>query len=371
MTPARRSAEEFATAVDGDASGPTGRSREVADLLGVVSVLRAQAPVAPREFTRDLRDRLMAEAESLLTPANAALTLPTRTRGTRERRIAVAASVAVLVGGTATMATAAQSALPGDTLYPVKRGIELADAGLSLSPGGKGRDLLDQANDRLTEVEGLLASDSFQSEPRVPAPSPSSAALPTRARLCSSSPSARRATPTTSSPCARSPPTASRSSAPSPAPSAGGRGRGHRGGPGPARHRRRGERALRHLWRRPSRPPAARHPARPRRGRPRSPARVVGRARQRPPGGGPQRSCDRQPRWQRRRLGLAAGCRDGRRSRVLHRRDGPRARRRTATGSPACCPTPGTCSPGHHHRERARRDRRRHDGRLRDDRGPR
>lgn len=169
LFPARRSAEEFATAVDGDASGPTGRSREVVDLLGVVSVLRTQAPVAPREeFTRDLRDRLMAEAESLLTPANAALTLPTRTRGTRERRIAVAASVAVLVGGTATMATAAQSALPGETLYPVKRGIELADAGLSLSPGGKGRDLLDQANDRLTEVEGLLASDSFQSEPRVP-----------------------------------------------------------------------------------------------------------------------------------------------------------------------------------------------------------
>ena len=135
----------------------------------MVSVLRTQAPVAPREeYTRELRDRLMAEAESLLTPANAALTLPTRTRGARERRIAVAASVAVLVGGTATMATAAQSAIPGDTLYPVKRGIERAEAGLSLSPGGKGQDLLAQANDRLTEVEGLLASDSFQSEPRVP-----------------------------------------------------------------------------------------------------------------------------------------------------------------------------------------------------------
>ena len=40
------------------------------------------------------------------------------------------------------MAAAAQSALPGEALYPVKRGIEKAEAGLSLGSAGRGRDLL-------------------------------------------------------------------------------------------------------------------------------------------------------------------------------------------------------------------------------------
>ena len=56
---------------------------------------------------------------------------PVRTRGKRERRLVAVASAAVLLGGTAGMATAAQNALPGEALYPIKRGIEKAEAGLS------------------------------------------------------------------------------------------------------------------------------------------------------------------------------------------------------------------------------------------------
>jgi hypothetical protein len=49
--------------------------------------------------------------------------------------------------------------LPGDTLYPVKRTLERADVVLSGSPAARGRDLLQQATDRLDEARALLAED--------------------------------------------------------------------------------------------------------------------------------------------------------------------------------------------------------------------
>lgn len=160
---ARRRAEEFAAAVDrAPAAGSTLPAQE-SPLLAVVSALRSQEPVTPRaDFAADLRSRLMTEAQTTLTPADARLVLPPRRRGPRERRLAAAASAFVLIGGSTTMAAAAQSALPGDPLYPIKRGIERAEAGLSMNDAGKGQDLLDQAAHRLTEVEALLVSDQAQ-----------------------------------------------------------------------------------------------------------------------------------------------------------------------------------------------------------------
>ena len=163
---ARRRADEFAAAVDG-------RSRAVSDelrpLVSVATALREEhlESAAPRpEFAAELRALLMAEAERSLSP-DAPLVLRPRQHGPRERRLAVAASVAVLLGGSAGMAAAAQNALPGDALYPIKRGIESAEAGLSVSTAGRGEDLLRQADGRLAEVEGLLAG-SPTAAPQVP-----------------------------------------------------------------------------------------------------------------------------------------------------------------------------------------------------------
>jgi hypothetical protein len=160
LLPARRRAEEFAALIDGGARSHVAPSPEVVDLAGLVRLLRDRAerePATPREdFARDLRARLLAEAETALSPENARLELPSRQRGTRERRLVAAATAAVLLGGSTTMAAAAQGALPGETLYPIKRGIEHAEAGLSLSPAGKGKDLLHQAEGRLVEVDRLL-----------------------------------------------------------------------------------------------------------------------------------------------------------------------------------------------------------------------
>lgn len=164
----RRRAEEFAAAVDGGASAGA-HGVEVERLVGVVTVLRGQHDAGPRpEFADALRVRLMTEAEHVFTAENAGLTLPVRGRGTRERRLVAAASAVVLVGGTAGMAAAAQGALPGEALYPIKRGIERVEAGLSMSQAGKGRDLLDQAAGRLAEVEALLGKDSVQGTQQVP-----------------------------------------------------------------------------------------------------------------------------------------------------------------------------------------------------------
>lgn len=163
---ARRRADEFAAAVDG-------RSRAVPEelrpLVTVATALRERESLdaVPRpEFAGELRALLMAEAERTLSPS-APLVLPPRRHGPRERRLAAAASVAVLLGGSAGMAAAAQSALPGEALYPLKRGIERAEAGLSVSTAGRGQDLLRQADGRLAEVEGLLAG-SPTAAPQVP-----------------------------------------------------------------------------------------------------------------------------------------------------------------------------------------------------------
>lgn len=166
---ARRRVEEFAAAVDGVAGSSAARDRETSTLLGVVGALREQEPVQPRaEFAADLRSRLMLEAQSVLKPGTANLVLPVRQRGRRERRLVAAASAFVLIGGTTTMAAAAQGALPGDALYPIKRGIEQAEAQLSTSDAAKGADLLSQASHRLVEVKGLVETDDVNSVPRVP-----------------------------------------------------------------------------------------------------------------------------------------------------------------------------------------------------------
>lgn len=166
---AKKRAEEFAAVVDGGADETT-LHPELAELLGVVGTLQREAQagthLAPRsEFTSDLRERLMAEAATSLAQ-DTILTLPARKKGSRERRIALVASSIVLVGGSAGMAAAAQNALPGEALYPIKRGLEKAQTELATSRAAQGQDLLAQADNRLVEVRELVeGSDDLTQVP--------------------------------------------------------------------------------------------------------------------------------------------------------------------------------------------------------------
>jgi hypothetical protein len=63
------------------------------------------------------------------------------------------------------MSVAAQSALPGDTLYPLKRGIENAQTGFSIGDAGKGTTLLANASTRLDEISRLARDGGGDDHP--------------------------------------------------------------------------------------------------------------------------------------------------------------------------------------------------------------
>lgn len=154
-----RRAEEFNTLVE-SSTGMLDDTR-YAEVLALVEQLRGLEPPAPRpDFTLALREQLMAAADTVLLPApdraadTARLTLPPR-QTARDRRIAAAVGAAAIIGASTSIAVAAQSALPGEMLYPVKRLLENAQTEAHLSDGGKGTSLLSNAADRLAEVAEL------------------------------------------------------------------------------------------------------------------------------------------------------------------------------------------------------------------------
>ncbi len=157
----RRRAEEFDAALsrpltEQDASA-------FAELLTVVRDLRAVSEPAPRaEFVSDLRFRLMAEADTALLPQAARhltaveqrLVLPVHSHR-RDRRLAAVLGAAALIGATTSMAVAAQTSLPGESLYPIKRALENAQTGIAGGDTAKGQALLANATGRLDEVRDL------------------------------------------------------------------------------------------------------------------------------------------------------------------------------------------------------------------------
>jgi hypothetical protein len=70
-----------------------------------------------------------------------------------------------LFGGVGMTAFAAQSALPGDVLYPVKTNIEQVQLTLSTNPSGRAQLQLEFAERRLLEIAGLIDEERFQEIP--------------------------------------------------------------------------------------------------------------------------------------------------------------------------------------------------------------
>lgn len=178
---ARARAETFAHAVD---HGPRHSSRlsddpELEEAVELVGRLRTAGAVAPRpEFSAELRHRLLEQAA-----ARAATSTPTMVRSTPDssddppsgedvdasvtdirhrhgRRIRLVASTAalVLLGGGIGSAAAAQQAMPGDTLYGMKRSIENVATNVGIGDDSRGRRELEHAKTRLSEVQALAAN---------------------------------------------------------------------------------------------------------------------------------------------------------------------------------------------------------------------
>ncbi|WP_241995742.1 DUF5667 domain-containing protein [Kribbella antiqua] len=148
---------------------------ELLEAVELVGRLRTAGAVAPRpEFRAELRHRLLEQA------AARAATTPTVVRSTPDlsddpparedvdasvtdirhrhgRRIRLVASTAalVLLGGGIGSAAAAQQAMPGDTLYGMKRSIENVSTNVSVGDDSRGRRDLEHAMTRLSEVRAL------------------------------------------------------------------------------------------------------------------------------------------------------------------------------------------------------------------------
>ncbi|MCL8023838.1 DUF5667 domain-containing protein [Nocardioides bruguierae] len=163
---ARRRAEEFDAQVEAALAGRRVDDPRFAELVEVAAALRAMpAPPQRPDVAADLRERLMAAAATELVPGKEAADDPLqvgsrRTAGrsgtrTRERRFAVAVGGLAVLGATTSVAVAAQSALPGESLYPVKRAIENIHTGFSVGEADRGQVLLAGATDRLTELTEL------------------------------------------------------------------------------------------------------------------------------------------------------------------------------------------------------------------------
>lgn len=163
---ARRRAEEFHSLVEGASTGRTPDAR-YADVIRLVEELRSLPAPEPRpEFTAELREQLMAAADTLLAPSEDTrrLTLPPR-RTARDRRVAAAVGAVAIVGASTSLAVAAQTALPGEMLYPLKRALENAEAEIRVGPEAKGAVLLAAATDRLDEIKALSRNGALDEGP--------------------------------------------------------------------------------------------------------------------------------------------------------------------------------------------------------------
>ena len=154
----RRRAEEFNSLVETPHAGAprSGRDAHLEEFLSIVESLRAVPAAEPRpEFVASLRAELMAAADTLLVPAtDDRLALPAR-NARRDRRLAAAIGGLAVVGAGTSMAVAAQSALPGEMLYPLKRVIEDAQTDVAQGGDAQALSLLDSATSRLSEVSEL------------------------------------------------------------------------------------------------------------------------------------------------------------------------------------------------------------------------
>jgi Domain of unknown function (DUF5667) len=162
----RRRADEFAGLVDG-VRAPDDVSAGAREFFAIVARLRDVEAASMRpEFAADLRERLMTAAPTAL----AELPPPIRAREAsgketrlvddswRTRGLQIATTTLLVCATAGGVAAASQSALPGDPLYQVKRGLEWVQVVTAGSDQDRGDVLLNQASERLAEAERLAIS---------------------------------------------------------------------------------------------------------------------------------------------------------------------------------------------------------------------
>lgn len=132
---------------------------EIATLIRTAEQVRASAADDPAPAFREaLREQLMAEASSVLVAQPAVprsqgqVTPPVHPV---RRRLAGLTAAAVASVGAITLVNSSAQAVPGELLYPVKRGVENVQLSLKDDGAERGGYQLDRASERLREAEAL------------------------------------------------------------------------------------------------------------------------------------------------------------------------------------------------------------------------
>lgn len=157
-----KDAKAFADALEG--RGP--RNSDVQQLVRFAESL-CEAAVAPSEdFVLNLRAGLMADAASVLVDTRKTarpVSVHPVAHPIRKRLAAATAGVLATAGMLGIVASSAQ-AMPGEMLYPVKRGVESIELTMHRSDAGRGSFQLAQATERLAEAQTLAAKGNTHTD---------------------------------------------------------------------------------------------------------------------------------------------------------------------------------------------------------------
>ena len=149
-----RRAEAFQNALDGHVDLA---EHELTEFVHLAHTLREMPSATLGDEARSsMRARLVAEAESVLGTDEAPAP-PQRSRRRRSVR-AAAGSTAALAALSAGVVTVSADALPGDVLYPIKRGVEQLELTFGGGGASAGNAHLDHASTRLDEATALARS---------------------------------------------------------------------------------------------------------------------------------------------------------------------------------------------------------------------
>ncbi len=165
----RDEAQAFNQAWDSRARTPhSGWDAEIVDLVACAEQICEAAVAEPSfEFRDALRTQLMTEAATVLTPVAASPHTHRTPSFALRRRLATATAALVTAGGFVGMVGASAEALPGEMLYPVKRGVENIELAFHKDDVSRGQYRLTQASERLAEARRLTDDSSPQSQEHV------------------------------------------------------------------------------------------------------------------------------------------------------------------------------------------------------------
>ena len=136
-------------------------AEEVAPLLQISGLITRAfpAPAPDRRFIQNSKIRLLKRLQALQSPAGATKKQRHQRRMLKwlpARALASVLLVFILLSTTTGVAWASSDSLPGDLLYPVKRGVEEIRLGITLSEHGDAALLNTFTSERLEEFEALV-----------------------------------------------------------------------------------------------------------------------------------------------------------------------------------------------------------------------